>query len=93
MWATPVSPSEPVRAFLSLNHRADSLPEAAVCVRQVVGFVLGEGAVPGKVPWDTNGHFALLGKGPSVNWLNMSFSSSVLWTRTSEAPMLLFPEA
>lgn len=50
MWATPVSLSEPVRAFLSLNHRADSLPETAVCVGQVVGFwerVRCQGRCPG----------------------------------------------
>lgn len=78
--------SQPGRAFLSLNQRADSLPEAAVCVGRG-GRVLGEGVVPKRVPcWTAqaaNVCLVLLGKGPSVYWLCVSFSStSVLWART-----------
>ena len=39
MWATPTLLSESGRTFLSLNQRADSPPEAAVCVwGGVLGF-------------------------------------------------------
>lgn len=79
MWATPALLSllsEPGRAFLSLNQRADSLPKAAVCVGRG-GRVLGEGVLPRRVPcWMAQAakvRVVLLGKGPSVYWLCMSF--------------------
>lgn len=88
MWATPTLRAEPGRAFLSLNQRADSLPEAAVCVGRGAG-VLGGGVVPRSVPcWmacDAKVHFVLLGKSPCVYWICMAFLSpacSALGART-----------
>lgn len=97
MWATPAFLSEPARAFLSLNQRADSGPEAFMCAgRGAGGSGSGCGAREGAL-LDGLGHKSatsyFLAKGRPFAGYAYLFYTRMLCTGTSEAPMLPFPEA